>query len=143
MEVGKNSPYYNWFHIKGLPLNAYTNHPNYECWWNLPALPKLNTGNPEVRKYIMDIARFWLEKGIDGWRLDVPFEIDDDSFWEEFRDVVKSANPEAYIVGEIPTEAQRWLSTGRQFDAVMNYQLTQAILRFIGGSKSIMNWQMA
>ena len=61
MEVGESSPYYNWFHIKGLPLNAYTNHPNYECWWNLPALPKLNTANPEVRKYFLDIARFWLE----------------------------------------------------------------------------------
>jgi len=141
MEVGKNSPYYNWFHIKGLPLNAYTNHPNYECWWNLPALPKLNTGNPEVRKYIMDIARFWLEKGIDGWRLDVPFEIDDDSFWEEFREVVKSTNPDAYIVGEIPSEAQRWLNSGKQFDAVMNYQLTQAILRFVGGSK--INYELA
>ena len=141
MEVGENSPYYNWFHIKGLPLNAYTNHPNYECWWNLPALPKLNTGNPEVRKYIMDIARFWLQKGIDGWRLDVPFEIDDDGFWEEFREVVKSTNPDAYIVGEIPSEAQRWLNSGKQFDAVMNYQLTQAILRFVGGSK--INYELA
>ena len=141
MEVGESSPYYNWFHIKGLPLNAYTNHPNYECWWNLPALPKLNTANPEVRKYIMDIARFWLEKGIDGWRLDVPFEIDDDGFWEEFREVVKSTNPDAYIVGEIPSEAQRWLNSGKQFDAVMNYQLTQAILRFVGGSK--INYELA
>ncbi len=56
----------------------------------------------------MDVARYWVEAGIDGWRLDVPFEIDDDEFWEEFRDVVKTANPEAYIVGEIPpSEAQR------------------------------------
>jgi len=97
-------------------------------------LPKLNTDNPQVRRYIFDVARYWLEMGADGWRLDVPFEIDDDDFWREFRDVCKSANPDAYIVGEIPSEAQRWLA-GDQFDAVMNYQITQAALGFFGGKQ--------
>ena len=133
METGKSSPYFEWFNIHGFPLNAYQGKPNYDCWWNLPALPKLNTKNAQVRKYIMDVARYWVEAGIDGWRLDVPFEIDDDEFWEEFRDVVKTANPEAYIVGEIPSEAQRWLNSGKQFDAVMNYQLTHTALAFFGG----------
>lgn len=133
METGEASPYYDWFNVRCLPLNAFDGRPNYDCWWDLPALPKLNTQNPQVRKYIMDVARYWVDAGIDGWRLDVPFEIDDDEFWEEFRDVVKTANPEAYIVGEIPSEAQRWLGSGRQFDAVMNYQLTHAALAFFGG----------
>ena len=134
MEVGKDSPYVDWFHIHDYPLNAFEGKPNYECWWGLPALPKLNTDNPQVRRYIFDIARYWIEQGADGWRLDVPFEIDDDEFWREFRDVVKTANPEAYIVGEIPCEAQRWMA-GDQFDAVMNYQITQAALGFFGGKQ--------
>jgi cyclomaltodextrinase len=61
----------------------------------------------------------------------VPHEIDDDSFWQEFRRRVKNANPEAYIVGEIWTPAQRWLE-GDQFDAVMNYVLTQPLMSFFG-----------
>ena len=134
MELGKDSPYYDWFNIRCLPLNAYASKANYDCWWNLPALPKLNVNNPQVREYIMEIAKYWIDKGIDGWRLDVPFEIDNDSFWEEFRDVVKTANPEAYLVGEIPGEAQRWLNSGKIFDAVMNYQLTHIILAYAGGS---------
>lgn len=134
MELGEKSPYYDWFNIRCLPLNAYSSKANYDCWWNLPALPKLNVNNPHVRKYIMDVARYWIDKGIDGWRLDVPFEIDDDDFWEEFRDVVKTANPEAYLVGEIPYEAQRWLNSGKIFDAVMNYQLAHIILAFFGGN---------
>lgn len=133
LETGMSSPYRDWFHIHDFPLNAYHGKPNYDCWWDLPALPKLKTENPQVRKYIMDIARYWIDAGVDGWRLDVPFEIDDDGFWEEFRDVVKTANPEAYIVGEIPCEAQRWLCSGKQFDAVMNYQLTHVALAFFGG----------
>lgn len=96
-----------------------------------------NHANPQVRQYIFDVARFWLEQGIDGWRLDVPFEIKDDSFWQEFRQIVKGINPEAYIAGEIPWEAQHWLQ-GDQFDAVMNYQFTQACLGFFSNGK--INW---
>lgn len=53
----------------------------------------------------MEIAEYWIKFGIDGWRLDVPFEIKTPGFWQEFRDRVKAINPEAYIVGkcgEIP-----------------------------------------
>ncbi len=82
-----------------------------------------------MRRFIFDVARYWVEFGIDGWRLDVPSEIDDDSFWQEFRRVVKGANPEAYIVGEIWHEAERWLQ-GDQFDAVMNYGVARAALGF-------------
>jgi neopullulanase len=91
----------------------------------------LNTDNPGVREYIFGVARHWLEFGIDGWRLDVPYEIDDDAFWQEFRRVVKSANPEAYICGELWKESQRWLQ-GDQFDAVMNYIFMSAALSFCG-----------
>ena len=51
------------------------------------------------------------------------------AFWQEFRRVVKEANPEAYIVGEIWTDAARWLQ-GDQFDAVMNYLFTVPALNF-------------
>ena len=124
LENGGNSPYIDWFIIERYPLNPYPRDDesplNYAAWWNLPGLPKLNTDNPGVRDYIYDVATFWLAFGIDGWRLDVPFEIDDDDFWRGFRNVVKDTNPEAYIVGEIWDPAQRWLQ-GDQFDAVMNY----------------------
>jgi cyclomaltodextrinase len=134
LECGASSPYVDWFNVRDYPLNAYQGEPNYRCWVDLPALPEFNTENPQVRKFIFDVARFWLEQGIDGWRLDVPFCIDDDAFWQEFRQVVKSTNPEAYLVGEIPWEAQRWLQ-GDQFDAVMNYQFTQACLGFFAGQR--------
>jgi cyclomaltodextrinase len=134
LECEENSPYIDWFHIQGFPLHAYEGKINYEAWWDIPALPKLNTDNPQVRQFIFDVAKFWIGRGADGWRLDVPFEIDDDDFWREFRKVVKTANPDAYIVGEIPTEARRWMA-GDQFDAVMNYQITQACLGFFGGSQ--------
>jgi cyclomaltodextrinase / maltogenic alpha-amylase / neopullulanase len=144
LENGASSPYLDWFSFdmqrlrSGRALDAYPSSKprgssleelGYKAWWDLPALPKLNTGTPAVRRFIMEVARFWVRFGIDGWRLDVPEEIDDDAFWQEFRSVVKEANPEAYIVGEIWEDARRWLS-GDQFDAVMNYMFTKPVMAY-------------
>lgn len=133
LENGNNSPYLDWFIIHGWPLRPYSSRrrqpANYAAWWGLPALPKLNTKSPAVRQYIFEVARYWIEVGIDGWRLDVPGEIDDDDFWREFRQVVKAANPDAYICGEVWHEARRWLQ-GDQFDAVMNYLFTTPTISF-------------
>lgn len=153
LETGAASPYRDWFHFDEERLNGHKHwgaYPSpheqkllhhddsmtaigYRAWWNLPALPKFNTNTPAVREFIFDVAEYWIKFGIDGWRLDVPAEIDDDEFWREFRRRVRAVNPEAYIVGEIWHEAQRWLQ-GDQFDAVMNYLFTAAALNFFAGS---------
>ncbi len=134
LENGAQSPYLDWFHVYGWPLYAYEHNrpPNYAAWFGLHALPKFNTRTPAVREYIWNVAEHWIRFGIDGWRLDVPNEIDDDAFWREFRRRVKGANPDAYIVGEIWHDARRWLQ-GDQFDAVMNYLFTRLCLGFFIG----------
>ena len=146
LENGARSPYIDWFvvHDRSKPLNPYDVEAiasalaswdtNYECWWNLPALPEFNTHHPMVREFLWNVATHWVEAGIDGWRLDVPADIDDPSFWQEFRRRVKRANPDAYLVGEIWHPAQEWLQ-GDRFDAVMNYVFNRACQEFFGGSK--------
>jgi neopullulanase len=145
METGASSPYRGWFHIDharldaGRPLLAYPppgtppSELGYKAWWNLPALPKLNTDNPEVREFLMTVAEYWLRFGIDGWRLDVPAEIDDEPFWQEFRRRCRAIRPDAYLVGEVWRVAPEWLR-GDRFDALMNYPLGEAILGFAGGA---------
>lgn len=137
LENGPNSAYLDWFGIYGFPLNAYDQNkaPNYQAWWNLHALPKFNTATPAVREFLWGIARRWIDFGIDGWRLDVPNEIDDDGFWQEFRHRVRAGNPNAYIVGEVWGDATRWLQNGDMWDAVMNYQFTRSCIAFFIGSK--------
>ena len=162
LENGAASPYVDWFHFDPDHLNgrkhwgAYPSPQEvrliqeqgslraigYQGWWNLPALPKFNTDAPAVREFLFGVAEHWIRFGIDGWRLDVPGEIDDDSFWQEFRRRVKAINPEAYIVGEIWYDARRWLQ-GDQFDASMNYPVTGACLSFMPGARLDMDATLA
>ncbi len=145
LEAGAASPYRDWFHLDPdvlaghrlltpyPPLDAPTGFSlGYKAWWGLPALPKINTDHPDAREYLMTVAEHWLRFGIDGWRLDVPTEIDDPSFWAEFRRRCRAIRPDAYLVGEIWEVAPDWVGDDG-FDALMDYPLGEAILGFVGG----------
>ncbi len=137
LESGASSPWINWFTVHRTPTNAYDTSlpPDYDAWWSLHALPKFNTDNPEVREYLMRVGEYWMRRGADGWRLDVPEEIKTEGFWEEFRSRVRAVNPDAYLVGEIWDAATGWINDLTRFDGVMNYQLTSAVLRFAAGGR--------
>ncbi|MCJ8279980.1 MAG: glycoside hydrolase family 13 protein, partial [Rivularia sp. ALOHA_DT_140] len=136
LENGPHSPWLDWFKVKDWPLAPYTGDlpANYEGWVENRALPVFNHDNPDVKEYIMEIAEYWLKFGIDGWRLDVPFEIKTPGFWQEFRERVKAVNSEAYIVGEVWEDAREWLD-GSQFDGVMNYLFTAPTIAFTAGDR--------
>lgn len=92
-------------------------------------MPKLNTNNPAVRKYFIDICANWVENyHIDGLRLDVANEVSH-RFCKELRARLKEINPDIYILGEIWHNALPWLR-GDEFDAVMNYPLGESIKDF-------------
>jgi glycosidase len=137
LENEEHSAYKDWFNVHRFPLNAYGGGEaeNYEGWWKFKSLPKFNTKNKQVRKYLFDVARYWIERGADGWRLDVPNEIDDDSFWAEFRQVVKSANRDACIIGEIWLADPRWVDD-KHCDGLMHYPLRAAVLDCLTGKKN-------
>lgn len=145
VESGAASPYRDWFYLdeevqngsRGvLPVDYLSPEQGprgYRSWWDVPSLPKLRIENPSVRAYLMGVVEHWTRYGIDGWRLDVPQDIEDPTFWPEFRERVRAINPEAYLVGEIWHDAPEWL-TGDRFDALMNYPLGLAILGFTAGT---------
>lgn len=124
---GKESKYYDWFVINGDRIDL--ENVNYECFAACEYMPKWNTSNSEVQKYLIDIAVYWIEKyKIDGWRLDVSDEVSH-SFWRKFRETVKKANPECVIIGENWHNANPYLH-GDQYDSIMNYAFTKACLDF-------------
>jgi len=125
-KLGEKSRYGAWYNFKSFPVNMQK--PNYDCWWNIGSLPKLNIKNTDVYNYLLTIPEYWMRTGIDGFRLDVPNELPH-SFWKDFRKIVKKHLKDSYIVGEIWADGSPWLS-GDQFDAVMNYKLRNQIISF-------------
>lgn len=130
---GKKSAYYDWFLIDGDKPNE--SEGNYEYFGVCKYMPKFNTSNPQVQKFLIDIAVYWIKKyDIDGWRLDVSDEVSHD-FWRKFRLAVKKVKPNVAVIGENWHNAYPYLC-GDQFDSVMNYSFTKAITDFMinGGS---------
>lgn len=76
-------------------------------------MPDLNYANKNVWEDMKANAGFWLDKGVDGFRLDGANNIDEDAavthaWWQDFTTYVKSKNPAAFIVGE------NWITTMKE-----------------------------
>jgi cyclomaltodextrinase len=127
IEHEERSRYVNWFSVEGFPVRSHP-VPNYRTCSGCYYLPKWNAYNPEVREHHYEVARHWVRKGIDGWRLDVPYFINHD-FWRGFRREMKGIDPELYIVAEEWREPEQWLQ-GDLADGTMNYTLRDLVLGF-------------
>lgn len=101
--------YYNFAKDKG-GVNTWHQVGNsewyYECvFWD--QMPDLNLGNEDVRNEIENIATFWLDKGVDGFRLDAAKEyysgeVDRNvEVLSWFTNYVKSVDKDAYVVAEV------------------------------------------
>jgi glycosidase len=138
-----DSPYRQWFTFfeeAGGPC-AGPNGPNtmnYPAWFGFDSLPVLNKNNPDVQALIYSqnnsVGRYWLNRGADGWRLDVmgdgSFPAD---FWPEFREAIKATNPNAPIIGELWKKFEILPKVrGDQADTAMGYRFRNAILGFFG-----------
>jgi len=149
-EKGKGSAFNDWFIIKQWDdPNTSEDEFDYEGWNGVRELPEVREDASGLvagpREHVRNIVRRWMDPngdgdpsdGIDGWRLDVAEKVEL-PFWREFRQWVRSINPEAYIVGEVWWEdwrngkmfdASPWLQ-GDAFDAVMNYRWAREVGRF-------------
>lgn len=125
---GKKSKYFNWFMINGDKVDSV--NINYLCFANVKNMPRLNTSNDEVIKYITSVVTHYIKKfNIDGWRLDVSEEL---SFklHRAIRSEVKKLNPNCIIIGENWRIANRY-TQGDMLDSVMNYKFYEPLVHFL------------
>jgi glycosidase len=125
-----DSRYFDWYTFYEWP-------EDYNSWWGFDSLPVLAEVDG-VRDLIYgadrSVARWWIEGGAAGWRLDVAPDKSHE-FWREFRPRVKEVDPEAIIIGEIWDDASPWI-LGDELDTTMNYRFRRAMLGFLNGDSS-------
>ncbi len=133
-----DSDFRTWYYFQDDPTGP-CDGADYESWFGFDSLPKLNSSVEAVRELVWaDVSGagvYWMQWA-DGWRLDVAGDVDPgvtgdpaNDYWEGFRSAVRSANPDAYIVGEEWGVATSW-TLGEEWDATMNYQFSSAVLGF-------------
>jgi len=115
----------------------------YNAWGGFDSLPEFNSFNQEYKEYIFNITRKWMygpdgkesenwmeDDGIDGWRLDVPNCLENQNFWNEWREVVKGSKKDSYITAELWGNAAGDINGGNKFDTVMNYEWLKTVIGF-------------
>lgn len=122
-----DSPYRDWFFLgKRYPGGART-------WWGAQNLPELNLENPAVREHLFDapdsVVRGWLRDGVDGWRLDVAYDIGP-ALLQQLTEAAHAEKPGSLVVGEIPNYPHEWFPS---VDGVMHFGLRRLLIELANG----------
>ncbi len=105
------------------------------CWLDVDNLPELNLENPAVRDYLWGsrdsvVQSYLREEGIDGWRLDVAFDLGF-RWLAELTRAAHEARPGSAIIGEIWNYPEDWYPA---VDGVMNMHARSLILKLVDGT---------
>lgn len=115
----RKSDYFDWYTWIDWPNN-------YETFFGVMDLPKINVNHRPAREHLLQAAVFWLkEYDFDGFRLDYAMGVSTD-FWTEFRAVVKSTKPDAWIFGEAIEPPAGQLRYWGRLDGNLDFNLQQA-----------------
>ena len=144
VQKGADSEYRDWFIVNEwpfdtvckkdggtelLPAGSNAEKKKYMTFAYIDCMPKLNTNNPVVCDYLLNVCEKWVrDYDIDGLRLDVANEISHE-FCRRLQKRMRGLKSDFYITGEIWHNALPWLR-GDEFDSVMNYQLTHTVCGF-------------
>ncbi len=128
------SPYRDWYFWNHWP-------DDYECYFKVRELPKINLRHPAARAYMLDVARHWLREGFDGYRLDFAYGPPHD-FWVDFRRACREVKPDCWIFGEVVHTAEWLRSYTGIMDGTLDFYLARALREtFALGSMSLAEFE--
>lgn len=118
-----DSRYRDWYIFKHWP-------DEYETFFGVKELPQVNLRNPEAKKAMLEAAAYWLEFGIDGYRVDYALGPTPD-FWADFRRVTRSIKPDCWTFGEVVEPSDSQLAFDGGLDGCLDFILMEGIRRAI------------
>ena len=150
--IGPAASYHDFY--RWITPAELANYPDKSSWYLKNGLyyfasfwsemPELNYENPLVRAEMKKILEFWLDKGVDGFRIDAAKHIYDVheyppgtrtyqeniNYFREFNHFVKEKNPDAFVVGEIYTLGASFTSKFYQgMDSAFNFDFADKLIQ--------------
>jgi glycosidase len=124
-----------------LPEYGAQDEVYYGLFWS--GMPDLNFDFPPLRNAIKEVAKFWLDKGVDGFRLDAAMHIyppyrekDNQVWWKEFSEFVREIKNDCILVGEVTADFDfitPYFKSG--LSACFNFELAGKIIKLIEDEK--------
>ena len=127
-EKREHSPYCGWYRGVNFGWDSpFHDGFSYEAWQGHYELPCLNLQNPEVKQYLFDVIRYWVDTfDIDGIRLDCA-NVMDFQFMKEMRTATAPMKNDFWLMGEvIHGEYSRWVND-EMLHSVTNYELHKSL----------------
>lgn len=113
------SPYRDWY--------IFSRYPDeYECFFKIASMPRVNLRHPAARKYMIDSAVYWLKFGVDGYRIDHAVGPSAD-FWADFRLATRQVRPDSWLFGEAVGSPKVQLAFAGLLDGTLDFSLSEAL----------------
>lgn len=127
LEKKWDSSYKDWFYVNFDGNSNYNDGLWYEGWEGNFDLVKINLQHPNVRQYLLDSVKFWLEEfEIDGLRLDVAYMVDRD-FLKALRYETSQWKEDFFLLGEILGGDYKVIMNDEMCHSVTNYECYKGI----------------
>ncbi|PWH15914.1 MAG: alpha-amylase [Anaerolineae bacterium] len=130
-QTDSHSPMCDWFTWQDWPKE-------YATYFGVREMPEFNLRRAPARQYLLESARFWLEMGVDGFRLDYAYGPSHD-FWAEFQRTCRQTRPDCWTFGEIIHTPETQRSYSGTMDGALDFLLCRALRETFGHR----NWSPA
>ncbi|HUF00062.1 MAG TPA: alpha-amylase family glycosyl hydrolase [Anaerolineales bacterium] len=115
----RDSPYFQWYTFENWP-------DQYKCFFTSRGLPQINLRYAPARRHVLDAAKYWLDFGVDGYRVDYCIGPTPD-FYADFRRVTRASKPDSWTFGEAVDPPASQLTFEGGMDGALDFMLLEAM----------------
>jgi glycosidase len=106
----------------------------YDTFFGVRSMPRINGDNDAALQWLVEAGAFWIERGVDGFRLDYAIG-QSQQFWTRFRREMRTLKPDFALIAEAVDSPETLRQYQGRIDAVLDFTFLEQVRLFIGFEK--------